>query len=127
MEKFIQSIQDWFKKLTDGQKRRLILACTVLFAGILTISVLTSLRVPKDEELPGAPDRINFITPIPPEELFLPDEPDYLPGVLLEREQRTSWTVEDASEHWQDPLRFGEEQWREIIEASIDEFFERVP
>ncbi|MDR1251993.1 MAG: hypothetical protein LBK62_07475 [Treponema sp.] len=64
---------------------------------------------------------------IPPEELFLPDEPDFIPGVLLERERRTSWTAEDAAPYWQDPLRNGEEQWRERLEAAIDELLERVP
>jgi hypothetical protein len=65
-------------------------------------------------------------TVIPPEELFLPDEPDFVPGVLLERERRTSWTVEDAAPFWQDPLKNGEEQWRERVEKSIDELLERV-
>lgn len=65
--------------------------------------------------------------PIPAEELFLPDEPDFLPEVILERERRSSWTEQDVSEYWQDPLKFGEEQWREKIEAAIDVFLERVP
>jgi hypothetical protein len=64
---------------------------------------------------------------IPPEELFLLDEPDFIPGVLLERERRASWSAEDAESFWQDPLRNGEEQWRDQVEAIIDELMERVP
>jgi hypothetical protein len=30
-------------------------------------------------------------------------------------------------EFWQDPLKNGEEQWREKIESSIDDYLERVP
>jgi hypothetical protein len=64
---------------------------------------------------------------IPREELFLPDEPDFIPGVLLERTPRESWTGEDAAPYWRDPLKSGEEPWREQAEAAIDELLERVP
>ncbi|MDR1240033.1 MAG: hypothetical protein LBK27_07955 [Treponema sp.] len=64
---------------------------------------------------------------IPPEELFLPDEPDFIPGVLLERERRETWTAGDAAPYWQDPLKNGEEPWREQAELIIDELLERVP
>ena len=64
---------------------------------------------------------------IPADELFLPDEPDFVPGVLLGREQRAAWTAEDAALHWQDPLRNGEQEWRDRIEKTIDEIMESVP
>jgi hypothetical protein len=64
---------------------------------------------------------------IPAEELFLPDEPDFVPGVLLEREQRSSWTEQDAAVYWRDPLENGEEERRENVEAAIDALLERVP
>ena len=127
MEKFKQFIMDRFQKLTTQQKQRLAIVCTVVFSILLTVIVIKSLKGPDREKIPEQPQRINIISPIPIQELFLPDEPDYIPGVLLEREQRTSWTAEDAEEFWQDPLIFGEEQWREKIEAAIDEYLERVP
>jgi hypothetical protein len=65
--------------------------------------------------------------PISPEELFLPEEPDLLPGVILEREQRDAWTAEDAESYWYNPLEQGEEEWRERVEQVIDELLERVP
>jgi hypothetical protein len=47
--------------------------------------------------------------------------------VLFDRDRRTSWTEQDAAEYWQDPLRNGEEPWREKIETAVDEFLERIP
>ncbi|MCL2067114.1 MAG: hypothetical protein FWG99_06580 [Treponema sp.] len=64
---------------------------------------------------------------IPPEDFFLPEEPDFVPGVLPEREQRESWTLEDAQPYWQDPLKYGEEKWRDMVEAAIDKYLESVP
>jgi len=127
MRKIIQFIKDWFFLLVAGQKRRLAVICTVVFAVILTLSVIISLSgAEKDKERGGA-ERLTVLTPIPAEDLFYPDEPDYVPDVILEREKRTAWTEEDAAEYWQDPLRGGEEKWREKIEESIDEFLEHVP
>ena len=131
MEKFYQLIIDWFQKLSAGQKSRLVIICTVVFAAALTLAVIISINTnggEKKEKADKAKPREPVVTvPIPAEELFLPDEPDYVPGVLLEREQRAKWTDEDASEYWQDPLKYGEEQWREKIEASIDKFMEQIP
>ena len=128
MEKFVQFIKDWFQKLTAGQKRQFAVICTLIFAGILTFSVLVSLRLgggeKKEKIEPLGPV---IIAPIPAEDLFLPDEPDYIPGVLLKRDRRSNWTEENAMEFWQDPLKDGEEQWREKIESSIDDYLERVP
>jgi len=65
--------------------------------------------------------------PIPPQELFLPGEPDFLPGVLPGRERRGEWTARDAGQWWRDPLADGEEPWRAGIERTIDEIMENVP
>ena len=126
LENFIQAIQNWFGRLSAKQKQILILACTGLFALLLTISVILSISG-KKEEIPAGPADIMIISPIPAGEIFLPDEPDFIPGVLLERYRKASWTEEDALEHWQDPLRFGEEQWRVKIETTIDNFLENIP
>jgi hypothetical protein len=92
----------------------------LVFAGVFLLATKT--RQPRVEPVPPAARVF-----IPPEELFLPEEPDFIPGVLLERERRTSWSAEDVESFWQDPLRNGEEQWREQVEAIIDELMERVP
>ena len=120
-------IKSWFEKLSGDERKRLVLLCTAGFCVLLTLAVLLSMRGSGSEKLPSEPERIRLNVAIPAEELFLPDEPDFLPGVLLERERRSSWSEEDAMEYWQNPLVSGEEQWREKIEASVNEFLERVP
>jgi hypothetical protein len=64
---------------------------------------------------------------IPAEDLFIPEEPDFVPGVLLEREKREQWSVDDAMPWWQDPLKDGEQEWRDQIEKTVDEIMEKVP
>lgn len=66
-------------------------------------------------------------TLIPADELFLPDEPDFIPGVLPGRDRRAEWTEDDVKPWWQDPLKDGEEPWRNIIEQTVDEIMEKVP
>jgi hypothetical protein len=127
IEKILRFIQDGFKKLTDEKKRQAALICTVVFAALLTLSVLLSLKLPEKKERTGDQNDLNFLIPIPPDEIFLPEEPDFVPGVILERERRTEWKEKDAEEYWQDPLKEGEEQWREKIESEIDKYLERVP
>jgi hypothetical protein len=63
---------------------------------------------------------------IPPEELFLPDEPDFLPTVILEREPR-KWSAEDALPFWTNPLKNNPGQWQDDIKSVVDEIMERVP
>ncbi|MDR3114622.1 MAG: hypothetical protein LBU25_03780 [Treponema sp.] len=64
---------------------------------------------------------------IAPEDLFLPEEPDFLPEVLLNQEPRNPWTLEDVRPFWTDPLQDDPELWRERIKATIDTFLEGVP
>jgi len=127
IEKILRFIQDGFKNLTDERKRQVVLICTVVFAALLTLSVLLSLKLPEKKKKPDDQYNLNIRVPVPPDEIFLPEEPDFVPGVILEREKRTMWTEKDAEEYWQDPLKEGEEQWREKIETEIDKYLERVP
>jgi len=126
-ERIITFFNDFLNKMTGENKRRLILICTAIFAVLLTFSVIMSMKKPEKKYIPVESDRSRFNTAIPADELFLPQEPDFLPGVILERERKTIWTEQDAGIYWLDPLKHGEEQWREKIETAIDEFLERVP
>jgi len=127
---FLEKAADFFReltgKLTDGQKRRLILIGASGFCVLLTFSVIMSMVNRMEKKLLPEPERLKVNISIPSDDIFLPEEPDFLPGVILDRERRNSWSEQDASEYWQDPLRDGEEQWREKIEAAIDELLERV-
>jgi len=126
-EKIILFTRNWFNNLSDDQKKRFALICTIVFAMILTLSVLISINNQGKKKSPAGQERAAVITPIPAEEIFMPDEPDFVPGVILQREIRQNWTEEDAAVFWQDPLRSGEEAWREKIEIVIDDLLERVP
>jgi hypothetical protein len=98
--------------------------------GLLCL-ILLLLVLYHNSNLPSNSSRelINAFKPLslPPEELFLLDEPDFLPEILLEREPRNPWTAEDAQPFWKDPLHDDPEQWREQIKTIIDELLEGVP
>jgi len=103
-------------------------ACAVLALAFAGIPLLT--RGKSAAESAAAPVAGNAPARqgvIPPDDLFLPDEPDFVPGIMLEREQRTEWTSADAAPLWQDPLKNGEEPWRNRIEKTIDDIMESVP
>jgi hypothetical protein len=137
-------IRGWGEKLWDllpeGIREKLpwledkigfILAAMALVLIILLLVLipagLSRGRVDMRSAGPKAGEGMFKAVPIPPEELFLPTEPDLLPGVILEREQRDVWTAEDAEPYWYNPLEQGEEEWREQVEQVIDELLERVP
>ena len=61
------------------------------------------------------------------DELFLPEEPDFLPGIILERQQRDIWTESDVIPWWKDPLESGEKAWRDLIEKTAEEILENIP
>jgi hypothetical protein len=117
-------LYDLIQKLLSDKKRRII-----FFGGagglVLLIVIISLLGRKPAKEIPAA--NVRPIAAIPPEELFLTEEPDFVPSVLLERERRSTWTAEDAAPFWYDPLKNGEEEWREKIETTIDEYLERVP
>ena len=117
----------FFQDKIPGKRERIIFVSSIAAAIIVilfsTIIMMNNYRN-RSRSLPAAGEISRNV--IPPEELFLPEEPDFVPGILLSREQKTSWTAEDAEAYWQDPLIYGEEPWREQIEKTIDEIMERV-
>lgn len=120
-----------------SRRRRAVLIVSAAALGVFLI--VLAVASPRVEEAPGetrdggvaAPpgERAFPVTPglIPPEELFLPDQPDFAPGVLLGRERRDGWTIDDVGQWWANPLAEGEELWRSRIEAMVEEIMEGVP
>jgi len=116
-------------KLPPGKRRPVLFASIGVCAVFTLIIAGNSLRAGNHE---GRKPPAAGVAPvrqerIPTDDLFLPEEPDFVPGILLEREQRAQWTADDAAPFWQDPLKNGEEPWRNRIEKSIDEIMESVP
>ena len=120
---------DWLMEKIPPEKRRLVLTASLGFCAVFALVIAgASLAKGGGKGREGAPAAATVRQGvIPADDLFLPDEPDFVPGVLLEREQRAQWTADDAAPLWQDPLRNGEEPWRDRIERTIDEIMESVP
>ena len=115
------------------ERRRLVLTASIGFCAVFVV-VIAGTSLGKAARTGGdkGRERGAAVAPvqqgiISPDDLFLPDEPDFIPGILLEREQRADWTAGDAAPLWQDPLRNGEEPWRNRVERTIDEIMESVP
>ncbi|MDR2601184.1 MAG: hypothetical protein LBC53_01840 [Spirochaetaceae bacterium] len=61
-------------------------------------------------------------------EIFILEEPDFLPKALLKREPSAVWTSEKAQEYWIDPsLETDKEVLLNNVEKSIDKLLENVP
>jgi len=125
----LRPVIDRLVEKVPPEKRRLVLTASIggfcaVFVLLLAGTSLLTKGGDKGREGAAPPVQQGVI---PPDDLFLPDEPDFIPGILLEREQRAQWTADDAAPLWQDPLRNGEEPWRDRIERAIDEIMESVP
>jgi len=128
-------LRDGFKENLDSLldriplDRRIVLTLAIGVPVILILFITGASLMSKDKPVKPAalPASSAMSRRIPAEDLFLPDEPDFVPGVILEREKRTQWTAEDALPWWQDPLKDGEQEWRDQIEKTVDEIMESVP
>ena len=117
-EKFTSSLGN----LGPQKKRLVILAsgCTVVFFAIILIISLSAKSRSIDSGNFGS-----ISSNIPHGELFYPDEPDFVPHFLLEREPRQSWTLEDIRPYWSRPEN--PDFWRGEIYSAIDLLMEGVP
>jgi hypothetical protein len=97
----------------------------LLFLGLLAVALLRTLGGRRQAPPSAALSEAFKVQAIPPEEIFLPEEPDFLPAVILGRERRDSWTAEDARPFWVDPA--GMDRWEDRIKTVIDRYLERVP
>jgi hypothetical protein len=127
-------VLDAVNRLTEKippEKRHLVLMTAAGAAALVLLIVVGALILSKGktavQDAPAVRTETVRQGVIPSEDLFLPDEPDFLPDIILERERREEWTDEDAMPFWQNPLKDGEEQWRDHIEKTIDEIMETVP
>jgi hypothetical protein len=106
------------------EKQKPLLFClggTVVILICLILITLVSEWPRKREAL----ERAEFT--IPPEDLFFPGEPDFVPSLLLEREPRRFWTPGDIAPFWEDPGEAGRDQWVKEMELVIDKLMEDVP
>jgi hypothetical protein len=125
----MQPLVDRLLERLSPEKRRLVLIATMGVSAVLVLILAISSVTGKTSERNVSTTETALVRQgiIPPDELFLPDEPDFVPGVMLGREQRTAWTAGDADALWQDPLKNGEEPWRNRVEEAVDAIMESVP
>ena len=107
----------------------LVRFCVILFAAlsvfvplITVFAVKISRGAAYEAELPSAYTR----KVVEEGDIFLPEEPDFLPDALLPRERRPSWTVEDARPYWTNPADAGKAFWLENAEKTIDTLLENI-
>ncbi|AEF84346.1 hypothetical protein TREPR_1516 [Treponema primitia ZAS-2] len=136
----IYKIREWVRNLFQdiipeflSTRRKMVLVTLggvvlVLFLAFVAVILILNHNRRSQAEA-AARDLADSFRPlaISPEELFLPDEPDFLPEVILEREPRETWTAEDAREFWTDPLKGKDEIWRNRAEKVIDDLMEGIP
>jgi hypothetical protein len=122
------------ERVPEGKRRLILIGSAGALVAIILVITAVSLvpqrqSKPRESASPALPPPSSAPTRvvIPQDELFLPFQPDFVPGVMLGREQRTEWTAEDVEPFWQDPLKDGEQQWRDRIEKIIDDLMESVP
>ena len=73
----------------------------------------------------GGPVPTRVVHAIPVEELFIPDEPDFVPDFILEREPRHFWAIDDIRPYWRSPG--SPDYWQGVIRSAVDELMENVP
>jgi hypothetical protein len=123
-DKLREAFADFAELIRSHIRTTLLIAAAVLFV-ILVLIVLSVWQPAPEKKLPDTEPAPDYALPL--EDFFLPYEPDFVPGVLLEREPRDSWTEEDARPFWTDPMDGNEELWRKRIESGIDVLLEQVP
>ena len=115
--------------LNRARRAKVPLLTVVIGIPVILALIIAGVALSSEDasEKPAAHPASSVMTRrVPAEDLFIPEEPDFVPGVLLEREKRTQWSVDDAMPWWQDPLKDGEQEWREQIEKTVDGIMENV-
>ncbi|MDR2741924.1 MAG: hypothetical protein LBB98_07180 [Treponema sp.] len=72
--------------------------CALVLMVVVIISILNAAA-----KKPSDPPVSFPVREIPDDAFFMPEEPDFLPPVILYREQKERWTEEDAAPFWTDP------------------------
>ena len=127
---FGQSIIEGFLSLPDklrdripeGKRQIYLLILGGLFFFAICLIVISLVAGPRTTVSPQV-----SASGIPAEELFFPEEPDFLPPLILEREPRQPWDLQSLEFFWQDPRVGNEEKWREEIIRVVDRLMDGVP
>jgi hypothetical protein len=97
--------------------------------GVIVLAVVLSIVVFHLKAAGAKPSGDSALFPavnVPDEAFFAPDEPDFLPPVILDREPKKQWTNEDAAPFWTDPATL-DDNWSDKVEKYVDTLLEGVP
>jgi hypothetical protein len=124
---------DWTGRIKErfnaGPRLKLIAAGAILGTVLVILGIMLVLtrnsraRRVRDSEAVAELFRME----LPPEELFLDDEPDFLPDLLPERERRDAWDADDVRPYWTDPGDEDVRVYEDMMGAVVDGIMEGVP
>jgi hypothetical protein len=109
--------------------KRIVRNTTILFIVIAVVTPIATMAIILGgrETVEKASVETIKLEKIANEDIFMPDEPDFLPQVILHKEQKRLWTDKDAELFWRDPLEGGPDFWKNKIGESVDKLLENVP
>jgi hypothetical protein len=123
-------LADRVKERFNADPKLKLIAAGAILGGILVVTgmMLFLMRNSRTRQT-GDSEAVTelFRMELPPEELFLDDEPDFLPDLLPERERRNEWSADDARPYWTDPGDEGAEVYEDMMSAVVDGIMERLP
>ena len=124
------SFMGWFRRSfgpgsVQAGKRRVMIFGLGGFAALFLILIIAILALNLGKSKQSPVQNLAAGPAIPPDDLFIPAEPDFIPQFLPEREPRRFWSLDDIRPYWKNP---GEpELWREEIKSAVDKLMEGVP
>ncbi|MDR3167357.1 MAG: hypothetical protein LBT93_05390 [Treponema sp.] len=136
----IWEIREWVRKLIREKapeffqtRRSIVLLSLGGLALVLILGFLAAFMIQNHARTvrtrAAARELVDSFKPltIPPEDFFLPEEPDLLPEFLPERFPRDIWTADDARPYWTDPLEGNARLWRDRFGSAVDDLLEGIP
>ena len=120
----VHSLSDRYLERFPEEKRQPILMGIGGAAVLLLVIIIVALANTSGKSKKDSAPEITAVFSIPPEQLFIPAEPDFLPDYLLEREPRSYWTIEDIRPYWKSPGNY--ELWQGEIKNAVDKLMEGV-
>jgi hypothetical protein len=108
-------------------RKILMLAVGVIVFLSLTLVVISLINAESAKKLQSPiPVENSRLISIPLEDIFLPDEPDFLPNAILKKQPK-KWDAQDARPFWTNPLENDSFQWQDNIKNTVDKIMEKTP
>jgi hypothetical protein len=117
-------IKDAFERVGPDKRKPLLIGIVGLAALLLILAIAVGILNSKKRQKAPSAAAPGGLT-ISAEELFIPEEPDFLPEFIFEREKRRFWSIEDIRPYWKTPDP--SDRWREEIKSAVDKLMEGIP